>query len=192
MSERQIKAYGFVGTLEYIDQNYDAAARQRILDSLTPETRRFMETAKKAQWAPPLASTELWAGIVREAGDPAKGQANLIKTGRHMGSFATNTYLKLLMKMLTMKMFAKKIPDIWSRDANFGKVTVDMSNADSGKLILRYTDLANYPYFGPICQGWFAFSFECMNIKNCKVELENWSMQNPDPGELTFVITWSK
>jgi hypothetical protein len=192
MTERQIKAYGFVGTMEFIDKNYDPATRQRILDSLTPETRRFIEGMKKAQWAPPLASTELWAGITRESGDPQKARDELVKTGRHMGSFATNTYLKLLMKMLTIKMFAKKIPDIWARDANFGKVIVDLGQVDSQRIRIDFKDLGAYPYFGPVCQGWFAFSLETMGIKNVKVELENFSMENPDPGELTFRVTWTK
>lgn len=190
--QRQIKAYGFVGTLEFIEKHYDAAARQRILDGLMPETRRLMETVKKAQWAPPLATTELWAGIVRESGDLESGREALVRGGRYVGNFATNTYLKLLMKMLTVNMFAKKFPDIWARDANFGKVTVDASQTDKGRLMVRFQELGTYPYFGPSCQGWLSFSLETMGLKNVKCELEGWSMQNPDPGELVYRITWTK
>jgi hypothetical protein len=192
MDERKIKVYGFVGTLEFIGQNYDDAGRKRIFSALSPEVHGFMEVAKKAQWAPVLHSSALWAGIVREHADPVQAQAQLVRTGRHMGSYATNTYLKLLMKMMSMKMFAKKYPDIWARDANFAKLSCDITDIDSGRLLLNFKELGTYPYFGPVCQGWFAFAFETMGLKNVKVDLMNWSMQNPDPGELTFNVTWTK
>jgi hypothetical protein len=151
-----------------------------------------METAKKSQWAPPKFSSELWTGIAKEhKGDEAREQ--LVKAGRYQGAFATNTYLKLLMKMLTMKMFAKKFPDIWARDANFGKVTLgDLADIDKGKLVIEFKELGTFPYFGPITEGWFAYSFEVMGLKGVKVQLVDWSLQKPDPGELTFQVTWTR
>src|SRR6266542_5163586 len=122
MEERKIKAYGFNATVEYIEKNYDEAARKRIFGALSPAARDFLGTAKKQQWAPPAFSSELWTGIVKEQPNAEAAQDELIKVGRYQGSYATNTYLKLLMKMLTMRMFAKKFPDIWARDANFGKM----------------------------------------------------------------------
>src|SRR6185503_15093867 len=117
MEEPKIKSYGFNATLEFIEKNYDEAARKRILGALSPQAQSFMETAKKAQWAPPSYSAELWTGIAKEHAASGDAQEQLVKAGRYQGAYATNTYLKLLMKMLTMKMFAKKFPDICARDA---------------------------------------------------------------------------
>src|SRR5579863_3690307 len=135
MEERKIKAYGFNATLEFIDKNYDEETRKRIVAALTPAARDFIAVAKKTQWAPPTFSSELWTGIVKEQEAKKDAYEQLVKVGRYQGAYATNTYLKLLMKMLTMKMFAKKFSDIWARDANFGKVTVgDLAEIDKGKL----------------------------------------------------------
>lgn len=191
MEEPRIKAYGFNATYEFVEKSYDEAARKRILGGLSPAAQGFAETAKKAQWAPPAFSAELWTGIVKE--HPKDAQEQLVKVGRYQGAYATNTYLKLLMKMLTMKMFAKKFPDIWSRDANFGKVALgDLAEIDRGKLGLSFKELGRFPYFGPICQGWFSYSFEVMGLKDVKVDLVEWSLQNPDPGELSYQVTWTR
>lgn len=191
MEEPKIKAYGFNATYEFIEKNYDEAGRRRILGGLSPAAQTFAETAKKAQWAPPAFSAELWAGITRE--HPKDAEQQLVKVGGYQGAYATNTYLKLLMKMLTMKMFAKKFPDIWSRDANFGKVGLgDLGDIDSGKLLINFSEIGRFPYFGPICQGWFGYSFGVMGLKDVKVDLVNWSLQNPDPGELAYRVTWTR
>jgi hypothetical protein len=193
MADRQMKAYGFMASLEFIEKNYDEAGRKRILSGLSPDARKFVDVAKKSQFAPPHYSSELWSGIVKEAPDAESAQAQLVKVGRHMGAFATTTYLKLLMKMLTVKMFAKKFPDLWARDANFGTVSLgDLAQIEVGELSINFKDLEKYPYFGPICEGWFAFSLETMGLKELKVKVLNWSMQNPDPGELSYRITWAR
>src|SRR5437763_11987378 len=159
MDERKIKAYGFNATVEYLDKHYDEASRKRIYAGLSPAGHAFMPTAKKSQFAPPSFSAELWSGIAKEHPDDTFQE--LVKLGRYQGAYATNTYLKLLMKMLTVKMFAKKFPDIWARDANFGKFVVgDLAEIDKGKLRLGFEDLTAFPYFGPITEGWFAYSFE--------------------------------
>ncbi len=193
MEEPKIKAYGFNATVEFIEKNFDETARKRIIGGLSPAARQFMDGAKKQQWAPPSHSAELWTGIAKENASAEQGYQQLIKAGRYQGAYATNTYLKLLMKMLTVKMFAKKFPDIWSRDANFGRVEVgNLADIDSGKLMIHFKDLGKFPYFGPITQGWFSYSFEVMGLKNLKVDLHDWSMQNPDPGELTFQVGWTR
>ncbi len=193
MEERKIKAYGFNATVEYIEKNYDEAARKRIFGALSPAARDFLGTAKKQQWAPPAFSSELWTGIVKEQPNAEAAQDELIKVGRYQGSYATNTYLKLLMKMLTMRMFAKKFPDIWARDANFGKmVTGDLADIDKGELRIDFQEMSDFPYFGPITKGWFAFSFEVMGLKELNVELRDWSMQKPDPGHLSYQVNWRR
>lgn len=191
--ERQIKAYGFAGSLEFVDKTYDDAAKKRIVGALSPPAKQFMDTAKKAQWAPPSYSAELWTAIAKEHADAEAARQQLVKVGRYQGAYATNTYLKLLMKMLTVKMFAKKFPDIWSRDANFGQVSLgDLAEIESGHLSIYFKELGSFPYFGPICQGWFAFSLETMGLKDVKVELQDWSMAKPDPGELAYRVTWTR
>jgi hypothetical protein len=191
MEDPKIKAYGFLATVEFIRNNYDEAAKRRIFGSISPEASSFMETAKKAQWAPPRYSGELWTAMVKEHPNADDAYKQLVKCGRYQGEYATNTYLRIVMKMLPMKLFAKKHPDIWAKDANFGKLVVQDGGIEKGELGVIMKELGKFPYFGPICCGWYSFSFEAMGLKNLRVRLENWSMDNPDPGELTFRVAWT-
>jgi hypothetical protein len=191
MTERRTKADGFIGSLEYIEKTYDEETRKKLYGSLPSNVRDFIGVARKETWAPPLFSSELWKAIAAHHPDPAEACKNLVLCGRQAGSYATNTYLRLLLKMLTAKMFAKKIPDIWSRDSNFGKITTgDLDEMKSGRLLLHFTELGSYPFFGPVCEGWFAFSLETMGLKNVKVAVQNWSLNDPDPAKLDFLVTW--
>jgi hypothetical protein len=153
--------------------------------------KEVLARPKKAQVVPPEYATEIWRGIVSVHDDPAEAEAQLRACGRYSGAYATNTYLKLLFKILSVKMFAEKIPQIWSRDASFGKISADSTKLKSGELTLHFTEVENYPFFGPNCQGWFAFTFETMRLKNVNVALRNWSLQRPDPGSLEYHVTWT-
>lgn len=189
--ERKHKSYGFFGTLDYIEKNYDDAAKKRILGHMSPEAREFADTQKKAVFAPPLYSSQLWQGIVDEHPDREQARQVLYKTGVHLGGFATNTYLRLLLRILTVNMFAKKFPDIWSRDANFGKMEIDGSKIDDGRLTMALSDLGNYPYFIPVAEGWFTFSFECMGLKQVKLQ-SDWTFDKVDTDQAVFSIAWAK
>lgn len=191
MEERRLKAYGFYASYEFVEKNYDEAARARIFSALSPAAKSFAALPKKEQWCDPAWQSEVWTGIVKE--HPQDAQEQLLKVGRYMGAYATNTYLKLLMKMLTMKMFAKKFPDIWSRDANFGRVVVgDLGDIDSGRLAVTFEQMERFPYFGPICQGWLWYSAETMGLKNVRVDLLEWAISNPDPGKLKYHYNWTR
>lgn len=192
MEEPSFKSYGFNATVEFIEKNYDEAARKRIFGGLSSGAKAFLETAKKAQYAPTTYMAELWTGMVKEHANPDDARKQLVRTGNHMGEFLTNPYVRLLMKMLTMKMFAKKFPDLWARDANFGTVVLgDLADIEKGELKVGLKDLGRFPYFGPITEGWFTYSLSAMGFKDLKVQLLDWSMDKPDPSELAYLFTWT-
>src|SRR5688572_10372061 len=106
--ERKIKSYGFRATMEFIEEKYDAAAKGRIFAAVSPQTREFFDHAKKATHHDPVYSSELWSAMVKEHPGNDEAFAQLVKTGRHMGDYATSTYLKLIMRILTVRMFTRK------------------------------------------------------------------------------------
>ena len=192
MAGREIKSYSLYGSKMFVDENYDETARQKIFAALSPECKEVLERRKKATVVPPEFASQIWKGIVEVHKDePSKAVDQLRACGRYSGGYATNTYLKLLFKILSVKMFAEKLPEIWSRDSSFGKVATDLSALKSGRLIMRFSELDNYPYFGPNCEGWFAFTFETMGLKNVTTTLQNWSLSNPDPGSLEYHVAWT-
>jgi hypothetical protein len=191
MAERKIKAYQFYGSKAFIDENYDETKRKVIFDSLSPAVKDALARPKRLEMVPPEYSVELWRGIVEVHDSHEQATEQLHACGRYSGEYATNTYLKLLFKILSVKMFVEKMPQIWSRDASFGKIVADVADLKTGRVGLRFQEMNDYPFFGPLCEGWFRFTFETMGLKNVKVALQNWSLQRPDPGELDYQITWT-
>jgi len=191
MTERRIKSYGLLGTVEFINKTYPADVRENIMRSVPPEVRDFVDSSNKSPWAPPEYSCYLWRQIADLAANEQDAMEKLEACGACMGEYATNTYLRLMLKLVNVKILATKMPAQWSKDANFGKLSADVSNVKDGKLTFVYDELDGYPLFGPICKGWFGFSFSTMGLKDFKVSLLDWSLANPDPGKVTLEVTWT-
>ncbi len=191
MVERKIKSYGLFGTLDFIDKTYPADVQSKIKSNVPDKVLQFVSTSNRPPWAPPEYSCYFWKQIAELAESEQDAISKLEACGACMGEYATNTYLRLLLKVVNMKIMASKAPSQWSKDANFGKLSTDISDIDSGKVLFHYDEMNDYPYFGPICKGWFMFSFGVMGLKDFDVSLVDWSMAEPDPGKLTFEVTWT-
>ncbi len=189
--DRRIKSYGLFGTVQFIEKTYPRDVQARIMNGVPQEVQDFIAAGPKQPWAPPLLSCHLWERMVDEASNDAEAVDTLVRCGVSMGEYATNTYLRLLMKVVTMKILARKFPSIWRKDANFGDLEADASEVKDGKLKIHMKNLGSYPYFGPICQGWNEYALEAMGLKNVKMELQDWSLESPDPGELVFHASWT-
>lgn len=189
--ERKIKSYGLFGTMQFVEQSYPADVQKQIMSRVPQETLDYIARGTKQLWAPPLYSCYVWEQMVKVAPNEQQAIDMLIKCGLHMGEYATNTYLRLLLKVVNVKILASKFPAIWRKDASFGDLSADATHAKQGRLTLHFDNLSNYPYFGPICQGWFTFSWNAMGLKNVKLDLQDWSLANPDPGELTYQVSWT-
>ncbi len=84
------------------------------------KSREIVASAKSATWYPVATLAELLNSIASLAkGDEAKARELLINCGKYMAREATNTFLRLLMRM-TPALFAKKLPDFWGRDCTRG------------------------------------------------------------------------
>lgn len=138
MAAREIKSYSLYGSKAFVDEAYDEATRQKIFAALSTEAQELLNRRKKAATVAPEYATEIWRAIVDvHKDDPARAVDQLRACGRYSGNYATNTYLKLLFKILSVKMFAEKLPEIWSRDCSFGKLNIDISQLKSGRLPTR-------------------------------------------------------
>src|SRR5258707_4380639 len=116
MSENLTRGYTMLGTLSFIDKNYDNATRERLYRTLSPNVRGSIGTYKPVEWYDRIHFVELLRGIASLQGTETGAYKELVRCGQSVAEMATNTFLKLLMKILTPTLFAQKIPDIWLRD----------------------------------------------------------------------------
>ncbi|MCA9590120.1 MAG: hypothetical protein KC657_32675 [Myxococcales bacterium] len=155
--------------------------------------RSALRTYKGIEFYPVQHFTELLRGIAKEAGDDETTVRNEIaRAGEFIAGVATSTFLKLLMKVLTPTLFAKKLPSLWERDNQGGQFVADVSKADEGRLTLELKDIEGYDYIGPIALGWVRFAMSAMGEKVLESSLEGWSLANPSPKTVTLRLRWEK
>jgi len=189
MSELQVRGYIVSTTASYLRHRM-ADQHAKVFANLSPSLRKILDDIKPAQWYPVAAVSELNRVIVAEAGGNVDERARdeLRKCGNHMAHEATNTFLKLFMKMLTPGLFAKKLPDLWSRDCSGGRLVV---SADDKKLSCQFFDAAGYDHLGAVATGYVGFALEAMGKKIDKVVLRDWSVQQPNFNGVSFDLVWS-
>ncbi len=193
MATFMTRGYSMVSTLRFIEETYDSERQERIFAQLSPEVRSALRTYKGIEFYPVQHFTELLRGIAKEAGDDETAVRNEIaRAGEFIAGVATSTFLKLLMKVLTPTLFAKKLPSLWERDNQGGQFVADVSKADEGRLTLELKDIEGYDYIGPIALGWVRFAMSAMGEKVLESSLEGWSLANPSPKTVTLRLRWEK
>ncbi len=102
-----------------------------------------------------------------------------------MGSF-----LRLLMKLMTPKLFAQKVSNIWERDHRSGRLDGDSSDIANKHLVFRLTDVGGYDFLGAGLNGFMCAALEACGCKITRQECD-WTLANPGPEKVTGHVWWS-
>jgi hypothetical protein len=166
----------------------DPEISARIEPGLALAIRRSEPELKPTGWYPRHDLVKLWRTIADTQPDESSAYDALVRCGTSVGTQATNTFLKLLFKVLTPKLFAGKFPDFFARDhQNGGAAAVEEIAPNRVVLVVR--DIEGYDHFGPNTVGWAGVGFRAM-VKNPKIVCSPWSLAAPGPKELRVTATW--
>src|SRR5262245_57618443 len=120
----RVRTYLLANTLEFIRET---PAITGVLEELPAAVLDVASKSAPAAWCPGDHYVEVLRKIAATAnGDQQRARELLIAAGAHVARTATNTFLRLLMKMLTPSMFAQKLPDFWKRDCSVGRLEVNV------------------------------------------------------------------
>jgi hypothetical protein len=189
MSAIQARGYILASTAGYLREVAGEKKAEDALASASPELREALRNTQAANWYPSPLFAELNRLVVATlAGeDEAKALDVLIKCGRFMGREASNTFLRLLLRMLTPKMIVKKFPDIWKRDFSGGRIQISATDRTLECFIF---DLPGHDHIGPISAGWMGFNLEAMGKSLEKTSVQKWSLKDPNQDGVSFGFTW--
>jgi hypothetical protein len=188
MSDIQVRGYTVLKTAAYLKSTVGEAESKKMFQSFSPELQHTLGSATAAGWVPAAHSSELFRAVASIAkGNEEKARTELVNCGKWLANEATNTFLKLLMKVLTPNLFAKKLPSLWSRDATGGRYEVDVFD---DRIVCRLKDMKAFDHIGPIGVGYVTFSLEAMRKPVEKTELHGWSLAVPNPDESWFELYW--
>ncbi len=189
MTEHSARGYILAATVGYLRENAGADRTTQIIAGLSPQLQQAINTVAPATWYSVTLVSELNRAIVAElAGtDEARAREVMEGCGRYIGHEASNTFLRLFMRMLTPSLFAKKLPDIWKRDFTGGRLDIDVTE---GKMIFRIFDSQGHDHIGPIASGWIGFALKAMGKSLEKVTLQHWSLAEPNQNGVTIEYLW--
>lgn len=189
-NEVKVRGYIVAKSAAYLRTLVGDAEARRILEGLSPGLAAALAQVKPAEWMSAAQISEMLRAIAAlSRGNEDHAREELIKCGRYVASEATNTFLRLLMRVLTPTMFAKKLPSFWSRDSSHGKYDVDVTE---DKIVCRLSGMEHYDHIGPISVGYVSFALESMGKTLKKSNLHGWSLEKPNPSDLWFELHWDR
>jgi hypothetical protein len=187
MAENQMRGYVLMSAVTYLRKAAGEQQAKKMLEGLSPETKQAVASAKEASWCSSKTIAEVYRGIASLSnGDEAAAQKSLIECGKYTAQEASNTFLRLLMKLLTPAMFAKKLPDLWARDCTVGKIVVEVHD---DRIRNRLVNMAGFDHIGPVAVGYVAFALEAMGKSITKTELHDWSLATAGK-DCWFEVFW--
>lgn len=188
MEPMKTRGYLFHTTLKYVREGLHPDRRSAVIERITPETLRFIESLKPSEWYEIERYNEMLDAIAAGGnGDGAIAQHDLINCGSFAANEATNTFLRLLMKVLTPNLFAKKLPSLFERDFSRGKARVQ---AGDDRLICKLSDVEGLRHIAPSAAGWATFTLETMGKTLLERKVRGWSVATPAPNECEFELVW--
>ena len=192
MSAAQIRGYSIRQQASFLrSKHIDEAARQRALAMLPPELRGDFSDIDPAGWYPREHSAQLFRAIASAASGEAATRELLATCGEQIAQESTNTFLKLVMKLMTPTLFAKKLPSLWERDMKGGGFTYDLSGADQNRLAFVLQDVEGYDHIAAVTEGWIRFAMKSMGKTGVEVDMKGWSLAVPGPKEVAYEVRWA-
>jgi hypothetical protein len=190
MTDQVVRGYLILGCMDYID-SFEERQRQQMYASLSSDVSSDRASYNKMLWYPLKTISELYSAIASVHSDEQKAYEALRNCGRFTAEAATNTFLKLLMKVMTPAVFAKKAPDLWARDNRYGRMVTDMSKLEDRRIMVGLRGVAGYNHAGPVAAGFGMFALQTVGAKNVDVRVNGWSLADPSPAEVNIDMTWS-
>ncbi len=192
MIDACVRGYQLVSMLEFIESpTFTSEQRRAIYAALPGDVSRDRSHYDEMKWYPAYPANELRKAIASIHGNDEKKVYDAIEgIGMFMADRATNTFLRLLMKILTPSLFAKKVPDFWTRDNRVGTMTVDTSRLNERRMEVIIRGIGHLDHMVPMSAGFAKFAMTAMGTKDVKIVSKGWSLGVPAPTDGFFEITW--
>jgi hypothetical protein len=190
MTEPMMRGLVLVGFREYFQRHVDGATRDRLRAGFSPELREHFDQPVTSRWYPRELFVELNRATASLFTTVSGVLDGLTSAGSCISEVAAGTFLKLLLKMLTPGLFARKFTDFWAHDNRGGRIDVDSSKLDDREVIFHIRDIAGFDHIGPVGRGYIQFAMRSITKKDVDIELSGWSLATPGPAEVHYRVRW--
>lgn len=164
----QMKAYNVFSAIEFLEERFPEKAEE-VKRKFSGRLHADLDRVGRFDFVPRAHLSEVTTAIADLEGDPDARFQLITELGGYIAHGATNTFLRLLMRMMTPQLFASRADAIWKKDNRGGYVEVDTSELASGKLGMTFKEMDGFAYYRAICVGWMDFAFQRMGAKNVRI-----------------------
>jgi hypothetical protein len=186
--EFQVRGYMVKACADYLREVAGEQESKRIYDGFSKPVREMIETAKPAVFYPVSTLSDVLVALAAQAhGDAEKAKQLLMTGGSRMALEATNSFLRLLMRMLTPTLLAKKIPDLWNRDCTGGRLSMDVGERT---VTCHIRDTVGFAHALCTITGFIGFVLQTMGKNIETTTVRGWSLDQPHSKEGACEFTW--
>lgn len=191
-TDAKIRGYSLKRQVDFIrSSHFDEATRKRALDALPPKLSGNLDHIAPAEWYPWEDSVAVLRAIAQSQPDEASARKMLATCGEWIALESTNTFLKLVMKLMNPTRFANKLPSLWERDMSKGGFDTDVSDVANKKLRFVLRDVTGFDHIGAVTEGWIRFAMNAMGERDVSVKIDGWSLATPGPDRVQYEVTWA-
>lgn len=185
-----LKGYNILSAVEHLKQSYSAEQLNAAVASLSPELRDQLDSIEPFEFYPRRYFAEVVQAVAGLHEDEEERYAALATLGEGIARGATNTFLRLLMRMMTPRLFARKAQTIWSKDHRGGTIKADPSKLAQKEMTITISELDGFAYMNAISLGWMRFGFGAMGCKNVRSELTEGKLPEVYPSTISVKVSW--
>jgi hypothetical protein len=190
MSEPMLRGYLLERATKFIDHHFPADKAASIKAGFPEPLASALAQLKPAQWYPRDHCIALHRAIAGGVDRPDATYETLVALGEFMATEATNTYLRLLLRLMTPPLFCKNVPKFWQRDHSSGEFEVQSVDANAKRIEMRLSNVGGFDHVGPCAAGFLRFGMKSVGA-DARFEQVGWTMSNPGPAEIRYHITWT-
>lgn len=192
MMDQQVRGYWITGAVAFMGVHYSLEQNERLLATLPKELRLSFNRLGPAEWCPRSYHVDLLRAIASAHRDEAGSYRDLLTYGEYVGAEAANGALKQFMLAATLKLFSKKLPNLWLRDHGLdGRLESDIAQLDDSRLGLQLSGIRGYDHVGIATLGWIKGALGRFTRKNIQIKQTGWSLGQSAPNEMSCEVTWS-
>ena len=176
-------------------RSLDPKLAQQIEAKYTPAMLAAVHESGPKDWFPVALWKEALDASVAAQPTIEAARAAIRSVGRFICDGTVNSFLRLLMRIMTPRLFAEKSGSMIGRDfSGFPGGQIDYHYQVNEKERLVFLEVRNaglHPYLGGTGQGFCEFAFQYMGKKNVLIDEPDCPLDDWAPSQARWRIRWS-
>jgi len=177
-------------------RSLDREQAQLIESKLSDDARRALHETSPEVWYPINVWKESLDRIVACAPDAESARIAVRSAGRFICEGTVNSFLRVLMRIMTPTLFAKKSGSMIGKDfrgfsGGAPDYSYDLSKEPEGMVTLQIKNAREHPYLGGTGQGFIEFAFHYIGKKNVIFDEPNCPLNDYAPEVVFWRVRWS-